>query len=69
MLKKETTDHSTSMQQEPRGRGPTKRKRGQPREITMDYEHTMIPAPLYQDWLQDASDIVSRRGRKKKVFI
>lgn len=57
------------MQQEPRRRGPNKRKRGQPSAIEMDYEQTIIPAHIYQHWLQNASDIVSRRGRKKKVFI
>ena len=36
--------------------------------IEMDYEQTIIPGPIYQHWLQNASDIVSRRGRKKKVF-
>ncbi|XP_040865306.1 sister chromatid cohesion 1 protein 1 [Glycine max] len=52
--------------QEPRRRGPNKRKRGQPSAIEMDYEQTIIPAHIYQHWLQNASDIVSRRGRRKK---
>lgn len=58
----------SAMQQEPRRRGPAKRKRGQPEANTMDYEHTIIPVHLYQHWVQNASDIVTRRGRKKKVF-
>lgn len=33
----------------------------------MDYEQTIIPGHIYQSWLQSASDIVSRRGRKRKV--
>ncbi|XP_037495670.1 sister chromatid cohesion 1 protein 1 isoform X1 [Jatropha curcas] len=33
----------------------------------MDYEQTIIPGPIYQSWLQNASDIVSRRGRKRKA--
>jgi len=53
--------------QEPRRRRPNKRKRGEPLNIKMD-EQTIIPVHIYQDWLQNASDIVSRKGRKKKVF-
>ncbi|ESW17186.1 hypothetical protein PHAVU_007G217900 [Phaseolus vulgaris] len=51
--------------QEPRRRRPNKRKRGEPLNIKMD-EQTIIPVHIYQDWLQNASDIVSRKGRKKK---
>ncbi|KAK7372517.1 hypothetical protein VNO80_05898 [Phaseolus coccineus] len=52
--------------QEPRRRGPNKRKRGERLGIKMDYEQTIIPVHIYQDWLQNSSDIVSRRRRKKK---
>ncbi|KAG2391182.1 Sister chromatid cohesion 1 protein [Vigna angularis] len=52
--------------QEPRRRGPNKRKRGHQLDIEMDYEQTIIPVHIYQHWLQNASDIVSRRGRKKQ---
>ncbi|XP_022637684.1 sister chromatid cohesion 1 protein 1 isoform X2 [Vigna radiata var. radiata] len=52
--------------QEPRRRGPNKRKRGNRLDIEMDYEQTIIPVHIYQHWLQNASDIVSRRGRKKQ---
>ncbi|KAF7826874.1 sister chromatid cohesion 1 protein 1 [Senna tora] len=41
------------------------RKRKQPETNAMDYEQTIIPVSLYQSWLQDTSDIVSR-GRKRK---
>jgi len=58
----------SAMQQEPRRRGPNKRKRGQRLHIEMDYEQTIIPVHIYQHWLQNASDIVSRRGRKKQVL-
>ena len=34
----------------------------------MDYEQTIIPGHIYQSWLQNTSDIVSRRGRKRKVL-
>ncbi|KAE9606184.1 putative rad21/Rec8-like protein [Lupinus albus] len=33
----------------------------------MDYEQTIIPVHIYQHWLQNTSDIVSRRGRKKEA--
>lgn len=33
----------------------------------MDYEQTIIPGQIYQAWLQNASNIASRRGRKRKV--
>ncbi|RYQ99999.1 hypothetical protein Ahy_B07g088049 [Arachis hypogaea] len=50
-----------------RGRpGPTKRKRRQPVGTAMDYEQTIIPVHIYQHWLQNASDLVSKRGRKRK---
>ncbi|KAF6164868.1 hypothetical protein GIB67_017071 [Kingdonia uniflora] len=35
-------------------------------QVIMDYEQTIIPGPTYQSWIQGASDLVSRRGRKKK---
>ena len=36
----------------------------------MDDEHTVVPAHVYQSWLQDAADIVSRQqGRKRKVYL
>lgn len=54
------------MQQEPQKRGPNKRKRGKP--IEMDEEQTTIPAPRYQNWLQNTSDLLSKRGGMKKVF-
>ncbi|XP_030932817.1 sister chromatid cohesion 1 protein 1 [Quercus lobata] len=45
---------------------PVKRKARRPPASAMDYEQTMIPGHIYQSWLQNASDIVSRRGRKRK---
>ncbi|QCE01360.1 cohesin complex subunit SCC1 [Vigna unguiculata] len=59
-------DEAMPPRQEPRRRGPNKRKRGQRLHIEMDYEQTIIPVHIYQHWLQNASDIVSRRGRKKQ---
>lgn len=48
---------------------PVKRKARRPPASAMDYEQTMIPGHIYQSWLQNASDIVSRRGRKRKVCL
>ncbi|KAE7996575.1 hypothetical protein FH972_001286 [Carpinus fangiana] len=45
---------------------PKKRKTRRPEASIMDYEQTIIPGHVYQSWLQNASDIVSRRGRKRK---
>uniref|UniRef100_A0A6N2M747 Rad21/Rec8-like protein C-terminal eukaryotic domain-containing protein n=1 Tax=Salix viminalis TaxID=40686 RepID=A0A6N2M747_SALVM len=44
-----------------------KRKTKRQAAITVDYEQTIIPGHVYQSWLQNASDIVSRRGRKRKA--
>ncbi|KAK9124595.1 hypothetical protein Sjap_014197 [Stephania japonica] len=50
--------------QEPR---PEKRgRKRRTRNVTMDYEQTIIPNHVYQTWLQNPSDIVSRRGRNNK---
>ncbi|XP_054804484.1 sister chromatid cohesion 1 protein 1 [Prosopis cineraria] len=59
------SDQRMEERQEKRRRGLMKRKRRQPVRNAMDYEQTIIPVHLYQSWLQNASDIVSR-GRKRK---
>ncbi|KAL9402326.1 hypothetical protein Peur_006175 [Populus x canadensis] len=46
---------------------PIKRKTRRQATTTVDYEQTIIPGHVYQSWLQNASDIVSRRGRKRKA--
>ncbi|CAL5404671.1 unnamed protein product [Camellia sinensis] len=48
--------------------GPTRRKARKPSASAMDYEQTIIPGHIYQSWLQSTSDIVSRRGRKRKIY-
>ncbi|KAL7214739.1 hypothetical protein ACSBR1_027010 [Camellia fascicularis] len=48
--------------------GPTRRKARKPAASAMDYEQTIIPGHIYQSWLQSTSDIVSRRGRKRKIY-
>ncbi|KAG5533540.1 hypothetical protein RHGRI_027657 [Rhododendron griersonianum] len=55
-------------QQDLQRQGPTRRKARKPAAFAMDYEQTIIPGHIYQSWLQSASDIVSRRGRKRKRF-
>ncbi|KAH7667556.1 Rad21/Rec8-like protein N-terminal [Dioscorea alata] len=47
-------------------RAPLKRKKKQ--EIIMDNEQIMIPGSIYQSWLHNASNIISKRGRKIKPF-
>ncbi|KAH0995599.1 hypothetical protein GBA52_019463 [Prunus armeniaca] len=47
--------------------GPIRRKTRRTQASAMDFEQTIIPGHLYQSWLQNYSDIVSRRGRKRKV--
>lgn len=48
---------------------PARRKARIPPALTMDYDQTIIPGHIYQSWLQDASDIVSKRGRKQGVVV
>ncbi|CAL5407509.1 unnamed protein product [Camellia sinensis] len=48
--------------------GATRRKARKPAASAMDYEQTIIPGHIYQSWLQSTSDIVSRRGRKRKIY-
>lgn len=45
--------------------GPRKRKTRRKPACLMDDEHTVIPAHVYQSWLQNASDLVSRARRRK----
>ncbi|CAN1834666.1 Sister chromatid cohesion 1 protein 1, partial [Linum perenne] len=47
--------------------GAIRRKRKRKAGDVMDTEKTVIPGDLYQSWLQNPSDISSRRGRMKKV--
>ncbi|KAL8257451.1 hypothetical protein R6Q59_029492 [Mikania micrantha] len=54
------------VQHVPQMKRPTRKRARRVPSIIMDYEQTMIPGHMYQSWLQDASDIVSRRGRKRK---
>ncbi|KAK1570344.1 hypothetical protein Q3G72_000521 [Acer saccharum] len=46
---------------------PERKTRKRPAASAMDYEQTIIPNHLYQSWLKNTSDIVSRGGRKRKA--
>ncbi|VFQ77535.1 unnamed protein product [Cuscuta campestris] len=45
---------------------PPQRRARKPPTFTMDNDEIVIPGHIYQDWLKNCSDIVSRRGRKRK---
>ncbi|KDO68882.1 hypothetical protein CISIN_1g008432mg [Citrus sinensis] len=53
--------------QDQQRKGPLKRKTRKQAAFAMDYDQTMIPGEVYQSWLKDASDISSRRRRKRKA--
>ncbi|KAM7275759.1 hypothetical protein ACFE04_017625 [Oxalis oulophora] len=57
------------VKQEKQRKEPIKRKSKGAATYLMDYQQTMVPSHLYQSWLQDASDIVSKTGRKKRTRI
>ncbi|KAK3229502.1 hypothetical protein Dsin_001383 [Dipteronia sinensis] len=59
---KEARQHDQQMQA-----APKRKTRKRPAASAMDYEQTIIPNHLYQSWLQNPSDIVSRGGRKRKA--
>ncbi|KAL5799674.1 hypothetical protein ACOSQ4_032558 [Xanthoceras sorbifolium] len=62
------SDESKEARQDQQRQGALKRKtRRKPAASAVDYEQTIIPGHLYQSWLQNASDIVSKRGRKRKA--
>ncbi|KAL9421734.1 hypothetical protein AB3S75_034075 [Citrus x aurantiifolia] len=52
--------------QDQQRKGPLKRKTRKQAAFAMDYDQTMIHGQVYQSWLKDASDISSRRRRKKR---
>lgn len=49
------------------GQGPLRGRRRKRRASVIDNDQTIHPAHVYQSWLQDTSDIVSRRRRNPKV--
>ncbi|KAF2319158.1 hypothetical protein GH714_013636 [Hevea brasiliensis] len=54
------------MKQDQQGQALIQRKKTRRAAPAMDFEQTIIPGQIYQSWLQNASDIASRRGRKRK---
>ncbi|KAL3521282.1 hypothetical protein ACH5RR_019431 [Cinchona calisaya] len=46
--------------------GPTRKRARRPATLAMDCEQTIIPGHEYQSWLQNSSDITSRRRKKKQ---
>ncbi|KAL7587077.1 sister chromatid cohesion 1 protein 1 [Lactuca sativa] len=52
----------------PQRRKPTRRTTRRVTTTLMDHGQTIIPGPMYQFWLQNTSDIVSRRGQKRKLM-
>ncbi|XVE69471.1 hypothetical protein DITRI_Ditri09bG0154700 [Diplodiscus trichospermus] len=46
--------------------GPVKRKARKTKGNILDEEQTIIPNHIYHSWLHDTSDIISRRGRKRR---
>ncbi|GFY83485.1 Rad21/Rec8-like family protein [Actinidia rufa] len=62
------SDEGKAVSQDHKKQGPPRRKARKPVVFAMDYEQTIIPGLIYQSWLQSATDIVSRRGRKRKRF-
>ncbi|XP_068644894.1 sister chromatid cohesion 1 protein 1 [Aristolochia californica] len=56
-------------EQDPQRRFRTKRKaKGMPPVVLMDTEQTIISGHIYQNWIRCSSDIVLRRGRKRKML-
>ncbi|XP_071934420.1 sister chromatid cohesion 1 protein 1-like isoform X3 [Coffea arabica] len=46
--------------------GPTRKRARQPAAMAMDCEQTIIPGHVYQSWLQNTSDITSRRRKNSQ---
>ncbi|PIN14600.1 Sister chromatid cohesion complex Cohesin, subunit RAD21/SCC1 [Handroanthus impetiginosus] len=44
----------------------SRRRARRPAALKMDYDQNIIPGQIYQSWLQNSTDIVSKRGRKRK---
>ncbi|KAI3517456.1 hypothetical protein L1887_16671 [Cichorium endivia] len=51
----------------PQRQRATRRIRRRISATLMDHGQTIIPGQMYQSWLQNTSDIISRRGQKRKL--
>ncbi|KAK9283481.1 hypothetical protein L1049_011727 [Liquidambar formosana] len=65
-VNQQSDEYKEACQQDQQRQGPIRRRARRPAAFVMDYEQTIIPGHIYQSWLQNASDIVSRSGRKRK---
>ncbi|GAV88081.1 Rad21_Rec8 domain-containing protein/Rad21_Rec8_N domain-containing protein [Cephalotus follicularis] len=63
---KQSDEHKEARQDQQR-QEPKKRKTSRAAASVMDYEQTIIPGHVYQSWLHDASDVISRGRRNKKA--
>ncbi|GAY40476.1 hypothetical protein CUMW_052250 [Citrus unshiu] len=63
----QSNESKEEARQDQQRKGPLKRKTRKQAAFAMDYDQTMIPGEVYQSWLKDASDISSRRRRKRKA--
>ncbi|KAF5736546.1 hypothetical protein HS088_TW14G00690 [Tripterygium wilfordii] len=63
----QSDEYEAGRQQGHYRQGPKRRKVKGQAGPAMDYEQTIIAGHIYQSWLQDASEIISRRGRKRKA--
>ncbi|XP_071934419.1 sister chromatid cohesion 1 protein 1-like isoform X2 [Coffea arabica] len=54
------------LQQDQLRQGPTRKRARQPAAMAMDCEQTIIPGHVYQSWLQNTSDITSRRRKNSR---
>ncbi|XP_071929855.1 sister chromatid cohesion 1 protein 1 isoform X5 [Coffea arabica] len=54
------------LQQDQLRQGPTRKRARQPAAMAMDCEQTIIPGHVYQSWLQNTSDITSRRRKNSQ---
>ncbi|XP_059627076.1 sister chromatid cohesion 1 protein 1 [Cornus florida] len=62
------SDEVKDLQENQQRQGPSRKRARKPASFVMDYEQTIIPGHIYQSWLQNASDMVSRRGRKRRCL-
>ncbi|CDP13942.1 unnamed protein product [Coffea canephora] len=54
------------LQQDQLRQGPARKRARQPAAMAMDCEQTIIPGHVYQSWLQNTSDITSRRRKNSR---
>ncbi|XP_010543709.1 PREDICTED: sister chromatid cohesion 1 protein 1 isoform X2 [Tarenaya hassleriana] len=67
MFAEQPLEHQKPGREERDRQCPLKRKARRTAASMMDYEQTIISGHIYQSWLQDASDIISRGQKKRKA--